>query len=355
MGGQERETSGGRASVHRRRQLLALGGAAATAGLLLQIGTARAASAAPADADGVTLRRVTFTAPDGVRLAGHLRIPHGGSAPRPAIVVSNAMTSVKEQSVNAGYAQGLASAGFVTLVFDQRRFGESGGTPRQHEANQDRLADLHVAVSYLASLTQVVDAGRIGAIGVSIGGGLAMNLTAYDPRVRAFVAVAAGLLNPARARELIPAYDELLADQTAQLERYHSTGRPEYIPVVRTPDVPDDQPVLFDNPIATEYYGTARGAAPNWQNRATALSLRTILVDDTRTAADTVGPRAGMLIVGDQDVSTLPEDHQAVHARLTGPRRIEILPGVVHNDLYDRDAVRTAVGLAAEWFGAHLS
>lgn len=43
-----------------------------------------------------------------------------------------------------------------------------------------------------------------------------------------------------------------------------------------------------------------------------------------------------------------------MYDRLTGPRRLEILPGVEHNDLYDREPVNTAVGMAAEWFTTHL-
>lgn len=338
-----------------RRRALAISGAAAT-GMVLNVPMARAGvtGADVTRPEGVSRRRVEFRAPDGVRLVGHLRVPSGKPGPRPAIVLSNAMTSVKEQSVNAGYAQRLAVSGFVTLAFDQRGFGESGGSPRLHEDNGKRLDDLHVAVSYLTSLESLVDPERIGAMGVSIGGGLAMNLAAYDPRVRAFAAISAGLLNPARARELMPAYPDLLAEQTSLLRRYHHTGELDYIPVVRTPDVPPSQPVLFDDPIAAEYYGTARGAAPNWRNRASALSLRTILVDDTRTSSDTIGRSAGLLVVGERDVSTLPEDHQAVYDRLTGPKRLEILPGVTHNDLYDRPPVDTAAALAADWFTTHL-
>lgn len=138
-----------------------------------------------------------------------------------------------------------------------------------------------------------------------------MRLCAIDPRVRAFVAVAAGLTDPQRIRELFTpdAYANSLAAQAAALERYHRSGEVEYLPIVRVAGIPPQQPVLFDNPIAVEYYGTPRGAAPRWENRATALSLRTILVHDTRHAADLVGPRAGMLAVGAADVSTLPSDH----------------------------------------------
>ena len=335
-----------------RRRVLAAGGAL-TAGLML------GGTEAVAGRNGVTVQRVVFNAPDGVRLVGHLRTPAGGTRRLPAVLLSNAMTSVKEQSVQTGYAQGLAKAGFVTLTFDQRRFGESGGLPRQHEDNEDRLTDLQVAVSYLSGLPKV-DPDRIGALGVSIGGGLVMKLTAIDPRVRAFVAIAAGLLDPQRLREILPpgAYPTLLAEQAAALQRYHRTGELDYIPVVRTPGsgYPDNQPVLFDNTIATEYYGTERGGIPQWTNRATVLSLRTILVHDTRQLADLVGPRAGLLAVGALDNSTFPADHQAIYDRLTGPRRLVLVPGAYHNDLYDQPQyVQEVVDEAVTWFRTHLA
>ncbi|TQM11462.1 alpha/beta hydrolase [Pseudonocardia kunmingensis] len=308
--------------------------------------------------DGVALRRVVFRAPDGVELVGHLRVPAEAGGPLPAVLLSNAMTSVKEQSVQTGYAHGLARAGFVTLTFDQRRFGESGGEPRQHEDNEDRLSDLQVAVSYLTGLTDQVLPERIAAFGVSIGGGLAMRLCAIDPRVQAFVAIAAGLTDPQRIRQLFTpdAYASALAAQTSALERYHRTGELDYLPIVRVEGVPAEQPVLFDSPIAIEYYGSARGAVPQWENRATALSLRTILVRDTRHAADLVGPRAGMLAVGTADVSTFPEDHQAVHDRLTGPRRLLLVEGATHNDLYDNPRyVQQVVDEAAAFLQANFA
>ena len=65
------------------------------------------------------MQHVGFRAPDGVELVGHLRVPVGSGGPWPVVLLSNAMTSVKEQSVQSGYAHGLARAGFLTLTFDQ--------------------------------------------------------------------------------------------------------------------------------------------------------------------------------------------------------------------------------------------
>jgi uncharacterized protein len=354
-----------------RRTLLTAAGALAVVGCTTGGGGTAADPAPPTDArppgapptdlgvrDGVAIRRVTFRTPDDVELVGHLRTPAGTPSPRPAVLVPNAMTGVKEQSVQANYAQGLARAGFTTLVFDQRGFGESGGALRQHEDNQSRLVDLQVAVTHLTGLTDVVDPRRIAALGVSIGGGLALNLAAFDARVRAFGAVAAGLLDPARARELFTpeGYDRSLAAQTDALQRFQETGAYEYIPVVRLPGIPAEQPVLFDNPIALDYYGTVRGNVPQWRNEASTLSLRTILVHDTRNAARVVGDKAGFLAVGSRDVSTFPEDHQAVYDLLTGPKRLLTVDGAEHNDLYDGQAqVQQVVDAAAEWFRRYLT
>jgi hypothetical protein len=43
-----------------------------------------------------------------------------------------------------------------------------------------------------------------------------------------------------------------------------------------------------------------------------------------------------------------------VYDRLTGPRRLEIMPGVGHNDLYDQAPADTAAGMVADWFRGHL-
>jgi uncharacterized protein len=340
---------------YNRRQLIARGGAVTTAAALGRyLIDAEDAPALGRSRDGVALRRVVFRSADRTKLVGHLRRPAGRSLPRPAVVVPTTMTGAKDQSVVTGYAHGLARRGFVTLTFDQRGFGESGGHPRQHEDIETRMVDLGAAVTYLRGLHTLVDPDRIGGLGVSIAGGLLLRLTAFDPRMRAFVAIAAGLTDPHLIRDGFgpEGYATALAEQARAAERFDRTGKLEYIPVV----TPTGEGALFPAPDAFEYYGSSRGASRTWENRASVLSLRTLLVHDLRTMADLTGPRAGLLIVGEDDESTPPAWHEFVFERLSGPRRLIVVPGARHNDLYDRDPfVSQAIDAATDWFDTHLA
>ena len=103
---------------------------------------------------------VTITT-DGIDLAGHLRIPDGVAGPAPAVVLTGPFTGTKEQVV-AVYAEKLTAAGSVTLVFDHRNFGASGGHRRHHEDSAGKRADLRAATSFLAEHPAVDVSQKIG-------------------------------------------------------------------------------------------------------------------------------------------------------------------------------------------------
>jgi fermentation-respiration switch protein FrsA (DUF1100 family) len=128
------------------------------------LGAANASAAretAP-DCGRLNTERVVFRSSDGTKLVGYLRRRPHRTSPRPAVIVPTTMTGTQDQSVVTGYADGLAREGFVTLTFDQRGFGESGGGPRQHEDIPKRMIDLSAAITFLRGLHGVVDRTRIG-------------------------------------------------------------------------------------------------------------------------------------------------------------------------------------------------
>ena len=82
------------------------------------------------------------------------------------------------------YAERFADAGLAALVFDYRRFGSSGGEPRQLFKIDDQLADWRTAIAYARGLPGIE---RVGLFGSSFGGGHAITLAA-EGAVQAVVA-----------------------------------------------------------------------------------------------------------------------------------------------------------------------
>jgi fermentation-respiration switch protein FrsA (DUF1100 family) len=128
-----------------------------------------------------------------VKVVGNLFRPQNGKEETsyPAVLVAGAMTGVKEQ-VAGSYAERLSESGFVTLALDHRHFGESEGEPRQHEDPAKKMEDFKNAISSISTIEDI-DREKIGACGISMGGGYMLQLAAFDRRVKAVSIVASGL------------------------------------------------------------------------------------------------------------------------------------------------------------------
>ena len=266
--------------------------------------------------------RVTFYS-EGIELVGDLRVPTG-AGPHPALAATGPFTGVKEQ-VTGTYAERLARAGFVTLAFDHRGFGESGGR-RQHEDTQGKLADLRAAVTLLADRPEV-DAGRIAIVGICLGGGYAMRAAASDPRVKAVAGVAGGYNSPdaSAAGMGVTAYRAALASFLARYD--------EYVPAV----APAGGEAAMGGAEPYEYYGTERSAAPHWRNRVTWGSLHSLMTFDALGAAALLGDTPLLVVHGRQDDFCSPELARELYERAPGQKEIRWLDARRHIDLYDRE------------------
>ena len=293
---------------------------------------------------------VTFTS-DGLRIAGHLRIPSGEPRPRPGLVFTGPLTGVKEQ-VTGNYAGALAGAGYVTLALDHRGFGASEGTPRQHEDPAGKLNDLRDAVSWLAA-QPAVEADRIGCIGICLGGGYALRFAAFDPRVRALVTVAGGYNDPRamRAGMGVESYRAVLADQMTLAARQHAAGEVEYLAAVSD----DDTPALMGGAEPFAYYGTDRSTSPGWENRITRTSVYSLLTADLAVGADFISPTPWLMVHGRADDYCTPEGADATFARAGEPKEAVWLDTTNHIDLYDVPTyVEPAVAAAEAWLARWL-
>jgi fermentation-respiration switch protein FrsA (DUF1100 family) len=297
---------------------------------------------------------VSFTS-DGITLAGHLRLPDGATqGGRPAVVLTGPLSGVKEQ-VTGAYAERLTAAGYVTLCFDHRNFGASGGEPRQHEDAAGKLHDLRDAVSFLAARPEV-DPGRIGCCGVCLGGGYALRFAAFDPRIRAVAGIAGGYNSPAAMRAGMgpDGYRAQLASFAQVAQRQAATGQVEYWAAIDGGG--DGRPVVMAGQEPWEYYGTARSASPGWVNQLTALSVLELITADLAIGADFLSPTPLLMVHGRTDAFTGPEQAQAAFDRAGEPKELLWLDTTNHIDLYDVPAyVDPAVAAAVAWFDRHLA
>ena len=225
------------------------------------------------DMGAYAVERVTFEC-DGLQIVGNLFIPArpGGN---PGIVMTGPVAYIKEQAPMQ-YASRLAREGYVTLIYDPRYHGESGGMPRRFESRQAKVEDVRAAVAYLTTRPEV-DRSRVHVVGFCQGMNWAVEAAAGDPNVRSVALVAGHYLMPETAA-LYLGNPENVARRLDRARQSRSTfetsGQVDYIPIV---SLDDPDALLPARAIHDFYYHWAdRGpfAAHHglWENRITRMS-----------------------------------------------------------------------------------
>ena len=207
------------------------------------------------------MKKISFTS-EGAKIIGNLYYPKDFNANKtyPAIIVSGSWTTVKEQMAGL-YAAKLAEAGFITLAFDFRNFGESEGQPRFYESPALKQADIKNAAQYLKTLPEV-NTDKIGAFGVCAGAMYTLMAAAADSTIKSVVTTASWL-HDAEAVKLFYGGEEgvqskITAAQKAKKE-YAEHRSVQYIPSIST----EDESAAMYGPY--DYYlNPERGAVPEW-------------------------------------------------------------------------------------------
>ncbi|MFH9229720.1 alpha/beta hydrolase [Streptomyces lydicus] len=125
--------------------------------------------------------KVHFVSGDTSCAAWHYPGSNGGC------VIMAGGTSVTKEPASDLFAARFNDAGFAVLAFDHRRFGESGGAPRQIVRFDEQVADWHAAIECAAGLPDV-DPDRIAVWGFSLAGGHVFRVAADHPRLACAIA-----------------------------------------------------------------------------------------------------------------------------------------------------------------------
>jgi fermentation-respiration switch protein FrsA (DUF1100 family) len=275
--------------------------------------------------EGATKTSLTFQSGDET-LVGDLYLP-SEDEPAGVVVAVGPLTSVKEQA-SGTYARAIAERGYAGFAFDYRYFGESGGQPRQFENPEANIEDIRSAATALLTDDRLAGLPLFG-LGVCFGAGPMVRTVAEDPRFQAFAGVAGVYTDNGLTKERMGAEYEAKIERGRAAERmWTETGEAETIPAV----APDGGDVAMPLREAYEFYGTPRGAVPNYVNGYAIQSLAYSLPFDARGAADTIG--VPVLIVHSEQ-ALAPNLARAFYSAVTSPKHELWLESQGQIDFYD--------------------
>jgi fermentation-respiration switch protein FrsA (DUF1100 family) len=313
------------------------------------------AAVPPAPSDKVTVERVTFKNRISIEIVGNLYVPKNidGNKKYAAIVVGHPFGGVKEQTSGL-HAQKLAELGYITLAYDAAFYGESGGEPRNIEVPSMRVEDYSAAVDYLSN-HRLVDANRIGVLGICGGGGYSVSAAAIDHRIKAIATVSMYDMGRARRQGLgdTITYEQRMKtlDEVGE-QRTKEFGGAERRDITAVPQsVTEDSPEFLKEFYA--YYKTPRGQHPRSTAMYSFTSLAPMMNFFPFAQIETISPRPLLFIVGEKAPSAyFSED---AYSKAVEPKELFVVPGASHVDLYDKpEALAVSIPKLDGFFNKNL-
>lgn len=282
---------------------------------------------------------------EGTRIAGHLFVPENYSPSNTyaAIVVITPASGIKEQTAGI-YAEKLAKKGFITLAFDHRTYGESGGFPRGMENAPMKVEDIKNAISFIRTVPGV-DRDKIAELGICSGAGYSIQTAIFDQRIKS-VATVSGFVDfiDYGLGGATQYADVLKGDKVAQFQQQIKMGSEARQKFFETGEV-----VLVDGiPVknsgmgefwdrAADYYRNPKrgGQFPTYTPLRAAMSLDTRYFFNPSEQMELMADRPFLAIVGENALSAYFSE-VAVN-RAQGDKELFKIKKATHFDLYDQE------------------
>ena len=290
-------------------------------------------------------RPVSFYS-EGARLVGDVYLPEGlGAGERRAgVVLCHGYTGVKELYLPDN-ARVLTEHGYVAMTFDYKGWGESEG-PRSRLAPYSRVADVQAALTFLGTLPEV-DPERLGIYGTSYGGATVVWVAAVDARVRCVVSVV-GIGHGRRWMRSVRRPDEFrdLLDRAARDRTQRALeGTSEFVA---------REEILLPDRQSAELAAAARRNNPAAVGRIPLEYVDETLQFHPEWVVDRIAPRPILFVTSDDDRLVPPEESMELYARAGEPKRLVVLKGFGHYEVYAEPAFGQVMRATLDWYGRHL-
>ena len=283
----------------------------------------------------VNIHRVTYQV-DGIDVVANVYTPAGYDQAKgyAAVVVAHPNGGSKDQ-VAGLYAQKLAEAGFVTIAFDARYQGESGGVPRRTDKPANRMGDIMGAIDFIQQYPGV-DPERIGAFGICGGGGYTFATAQVDKRIKAVGTLS--LFNTGDVRR--NGYMRTQMNNIAERQREASLARqneaagaePELAGFMNwTPE--EARQIKVDLYRDGYFYYGVTHKSPNAPGTYLKSSLMDMMAWDATDHADLIDQPL-LIIAGEIADSRYMSEEAFAKASRTTDKELFIVPGATHIRTY---------------------
>jgi fermentation-respiration switch protein FrsA (DUF1100 family) len=284
---------------------------------------------------------------EGFKLQGDVYVPDGLAADetRSGILLCHGYTGVKDLYLPDN-ARVLNEAGYVVMTFDYKGWGESEGVAPNRLAPYSRAADVQAAMTYLG-LQPEVDEDRIGIYGTSYGGATVSWVGAVDERAKVIVSVV-GIGHGARWMSRVRRMDEwfdLLDHSKADREQRVLTGKSEMV---------ERADILLPDRQSADLAAAARKLNP-----AAVNTIPVEYVDDTigfnpEWVVGHISPRPILFITSVDDRLVPPEESEQLYANAGEPKKLVVLKGVGHYEVYAEPAFTQVMDETLAWYQKYL-
>lgn len=282
-------------------------------------------------------------------MAGVLGIPNDyrPGEKRAAVIFCQGFTGVKEMWLPDN-AERLEAEGYITLVFDYRFFGESGGEPRSRLIPSEQVTDIRNAITFLENQPEV-NPDRVGLYGTSFGACMVAYTAGIDARVKCTVA-AVGPGDCERQFRLGPGFDAFVDKVRRAKAEFVLTGKASYLPTAR---------LMGRDPDVAKNVENMRKDFPNWKGEISFESLLDIVDFKPESVVERIAPRAIMFIHAAKDKLVPLYEAQSLFAKARPPKKLVVLEDMVHYDIYKwRDLFGRGFEQVVEnsnaWFKEHM-
>ena len=286
----------------------------------------------------------------GYRLSGNIRIPQSDKKV-PGIVCCHGYGGYWDvELLMQDIAERLMQAGYATLTFYHRGLGESEG-PKGRIIPQEQADDIRNAITYLQTRKEI-EPQKIGLYGTSFGGANVVYAAAMDRRAKCVVSTG-GIGNCERwLRSVRRRWEWMEFLKTIEEDRKNRvlTGQSRYV---------DPAEILMPPPEDVKKHGeTRKKYLQKWGIKGYTLENPDAMLDyKPEDVVERISPRPILFIHTDMDAVVPPEESLNMFERAKEPKRILIIEGYAHYDVYKEGnpvLFERVMSTAANWFKEYL-